>query len=87
MDDEIREALNKLLEHGKGMDSDDNEIDVVSAGVKSRNAGNNPCGNEGQDPCPPRCVQDDIGIDHVHHCHVNNCNGDARCNKVVDINC
>jgi hypothetical protein len=87
MSSKIEEALNTILEHMGLTGEEGPDLEMVSAGIKSREGGNNPCGHEGQAHCPMRCKQDAIGPGSVYHCHVNNCGGNARCNAVVDVNC
>lgn len=87
MSAKIEEALKTILEQVGLTGEEGPDIEVVSVGIKSRDDGNNPCGEDGQANCPMRCKQDNIGPGWVHHCHVNNCGGNARCNMVVHVNC
>jgi len=86
MNTKVQEAIKTLLDHaGIPEVAEVEDIKVISAG-KKEGSGNNPCSHEGQADCQPRCIQDDIGLNHAYHCHVNNCGG-PRCNTVIDVGC
>jgi hypothetical protein len=85
MDKEHVEMLKKLFEsedfHDEDEMRDNDETDIII--IKNMTRGrNNPCSHEGQHNCEMRCKHDNCSGNSFQHCHVNNCNGDARCNVV-----